>query len=203
MGKFDENPNDNVDYKDYLGDNPSEDLNTQIKEELESMDVIEEDSDSSLNDMGNDELLEQQGFDESYAEDTKTITDINGDSSNDNDDSNYDIDKDYHIFIDGKEVDLSKDPLEGTKMEIGHFEYEDAQLANHLRESEAYNDAIHEAQINAAAKSLGTFTPFAGQAMKNEFDRLHQMEESDSDELERMAEYHHWSHDSYTEEYNP
>ena len=83
------------------------------------------------------------------------------------------------------------------------FEYEDAQLANHLRESEAYNDAIHEAQINAAAKSLGTFTPFAGQAMKNEFDRLHQMEESDSDELERMAEYHHWSHDSYTEEYNP
>lgn len=71
MGEFDENPNDNVDYKDYLGDNPSEDLNTQIKEELESMDVIEEDSDSSLNDMGNDELLEQQGFDESYAEDTE------------------------------------------------------------------------------------------------------------------------------------
>lgn len=80
MGEFDENPNDNVNYKDYLGDNPSEDLNTQIKEELESMDVIEEDSDSSLNNMGNDELLEQQGYDESYDEDiegTGNLTDTN------------------------------------------------------------------------------------------------------------------------------
>ena len=88
-------------------------------------------------------------------------------------------------------------------MEIGHSEYDDAQLAYQFSESEAYNEACHDAQINATAKSLGAATPFAGSAMKNEFDRLHQMEENDNEELERMAEYHHWSHDSYNEEYNP
>ena len=168
--------------------------------EAEAEDIAEEvEADSSSRDVETGELLEQQGFDDNYAKDTETATDIDDNSSNDKDDSNYNSDKEYRVVYDGIEVDLSKDPLEGTKREIGHFEYEDAKLAADIQKSEAYYDAVQKAHVSAVAKSVGgAFAPFAGQAMKNDLKINKPLDTS----VEEMAEYKQWTRASYTDDYD-
>ena len=73
MGEFDECPKDFE--PTYESDNKLEgntipdDFNEQFKEELEATDKLKEDSESTED--GNEGILEQQGYDEAYAEDTE------------------------------------------------------------------------------------------------------------------------------------
>ena len=86
MDEFDEKDSNDTstmsdEIKDYQGDNPSEDLNAQIRDELESTDELDEDSETAEHNKAED-LLDQQGYDDSYAEDVEK-TDIYGNSLQD------------------------------------------------------------------------------------------------------------------------
>lgn len=185
MCEFDDDNNDNTfidsdKAKDYQGEKTSEDLDAQNQEALDSMQEFEEDSETIE---GNNEgLVKQQRDDQVYAEDTDL--------------------SDYKVMIDGKEFNQNN-PLEGAKELIGHNEYDDAQWANSIKEAESYKEAVDNSQVYATGKNFGVFTPFAGKAMQNEFDRIHETSRIDADETEAMTKINHWSHDSYTEEYKP
>ena len=73
MGEFDDNTYDiesNTEFDNKLeGATLPDDFNAQFTDELEATDELEEDSESTED--GNEELLEQQGYNEAYAEDTE------------------------------------------------------------------------------------------------------------------------------------
>ena len=73
MGEFDDNTYDiesNTEFDNKLeGATLPDDFNAQFTDELEATDELEEDSESTED--GNEGLLEQQGYDEAYAEDTE------------------------------------------------------------------------------------------------------------------------------------
>lgn len=73
MGEFDDNTYDiesNTEFDNKLeGATLPDDFNAQFTDELEVTDELEEDCESTED--GNEELLEQQGYNEAYAEDTE------------------------------------------------------------------------------------------------------------------------------------
>lgn len=73
MGEFDDTPSDfettNDSGNKLEGATIPDDFNTQVKDELEATDELEEDSESTKD--CNEEFLEQHGYNEDYAEDTR------------------------------------------------------------------------------------------------------------------------------------
>ena len=109
--------------------------------------------------------------------------------------SNSNLNDNYKVFVDGKEFDINKNPLEGTKEQIGHYEYEDAQLANDIQWAEDYKSATEGFQTSDglldAAKSHGDMSQINNDYKENKAN------------TEKLTDYMRWSRNSYTEDYNP
>ena len=101
---------------------------------------------------------------------------------------------DYNVTLDGHSLDLDKDPLEGTKMMIGHYEYDDAQFANDVKWGEDYKaatDGFYSDNMSDINESMAGIKSANAEYKENQT------------ETEKMADYMHWQRDSYMEEYNP
>ena len=101
---------------------------------------------------------------------------------------------DYNVTLDGHSLDLDKDSLEGTKMMIGHYEYDDAQFANDVKWGEDYKaatDGLYSDNMSDINESMAGIKSANAEYKENQA------------ETEKMADYMHWQRDSYIEEYNP
>ena len=101
---------------------------------------------------------------------------------------------DYNVTLDGHSLDIDKDSLEGTKMMIGHYEYDDAQFANDVKWGEDYKaatDGLYSDNMSDINESMAGIKSANAEYKENQA------------ETEKMADYMHWQRDSYIEEYNP
>ena len=101
---------------------------------------------------------------------------------------------DYNVTLDGHSLDIDKDSLEGTKMMIGHYEYDDAQFANDVKWGEDYKaatDGLYSDNMSDINESMAGIKSANAEYKENQT------------ETEKMADYMHWQRDSYMEEYNP
>ena len=173
-----------------LRENSEESIEDAEVENQAKMDADAKDTDTGDTDAGgSEEITEEQAAEmEAEAQETQAEADeITIKQSRKEADLS-----DYKIMIDG--FVPNKNPLEGTKEMIGHYEYSDAQFYDDIQWAGDYKsatDGLYSDNMSDLNEALAGIHDARVNYRENREDTI------------RMSEYMHWSKDSFMEEYNP